>query len=158
MGKQIKVLAFKAKNQSCGYLPDSSSTTFDKLNVREGRYAMWGPLHILSKVDGNGKPTPALVQTVVSQFTYDGLAAADKQAMIDLEISSHVIPQCAMKVARTEEMGAETLSTPDTPCGCYFEKQANGAASSACTTCSDDTACAGSAAAPKCRYGFCEAN
>jgi ABC-type phosphate transport system substrate-binding protein len=157
MGKQLKVLAFKDHGQSCGYLPDSSSTTYDKLNVRQGRYAIWGPLHIIAKVGGDGKPSSPLAASVISNLTFDGLSTADKQAMIDLETGAHVIPQCAMQVSRTAEVGTQTLSTPDEPCGCYFEKKASGSPTSSCTVCSDDTACAGTAATPKCRYGFCEA-
>src|SRR5580658_1816174 len=48
----VKELAFQAKGQSCGYLPDSSATTFDKLNVREGRYVIWGPGHYITAVTG----------------------------------------------------------------------------------------------------------
>ena len=55
----MKVLAFQADQvagQTCGYFPDSTANTFDKLNVRQGRYDIWGPLHFITAVDGGGNP------------------------------------------------------------------------------------------------------
>ena len=155
---KVKVLAYQHKGQSCGYLPDSTAMAKDKINVREGRYAIWGPLHLVTNVDGQGMPTgntAASVIALINEFTRNGLAAADVKAAIDVEIAAHVIPQCAMKVARTSEIGAEMSFQPDVPCGCYFESQTGGASAS-CKTCTMDTDCT---AAPNthCRYGYCEA-
>src|SRR5262249_38272776 len=47
----VKILAYQHYKQECAWLPDSSSTSFDKINVRDGHYPIWGPLHLLSKVD-----------------------------------------------------------------------------------------------------------
>jgi hypothetical protein len=52
----IKPLAFQAAGQSCAFYPDSSSAAADKLNVRQGRYDIWGPEHLVVNVDGTGNP------------------------------------------------------------------------------------------------------
>ncbi len=53
---KLKTLAYQHTGQSCGYLPDSTATAIDKINVRQGRYAIWGPLHFFVNVDANGNP------------------------------------------------------------------------------------------------------
>ena len=52
----VRPLAFQATGQTCSYLPDSTSshTTTDKINVRQGRYDIWGPEHLVTPVDGTG--------------------------------------------------------------------------------------------------------
>ncbi|HSY22495.1 MAG TPA: hypothetical protein VK841_10300 [Polyangiaceae bacterium] len=55
---KLKILAYQHAGQPCGYLPDSAATAKDKLNVRQGRYAAWGPLHFYYNVDGAGNPLP----------------------------------------------------------------------------------------------------
>ncbi len=52
----IKPLAFQATGQSCAFYPDSSSSAADKLNVRQGRYDIWGAEHMVAYVDGSGNP------------------------------------------------------------------------------------------------------
>jgi hypothetical protein len=52
----VKILPYQHAGQSCGYLPDSTSQSPDRINVRQGRYAIWGPLHFIVKVDSNGYP------------------------------------------------------------------------------------------------------
>lgn len=150
----IKVLAFQAKNQMCGYLPDSSSTSFDKVNVREGRYDIWGPVHFVTAVDGQGKPSNANVAAVMNRITRTGITDADKKAMIDAEAAAHTVPQCAMHVKRTKEVDTQASYQPDEPCGCYFESKAGSGASASCKTCTTDSDCSGGT--PKCRYGYCE--
>jgi ABC-type phosphate transport system substrate-binding protein len=150
----LKILAYQHTGQKCGYYPDSSSTTFDKLNVRQGRYAIWGPLHLVAAVDGQGVPTNASAKTVINYFTRNGLNKADTKSMIDGEIAAHAVPQCAMQVSRNAEIGAEASYAPVGACGCYFESKV-GTASAGCHTCNMDTDCSGTT--PKCNYGYCEA-
>jgi ABC-type phosphate transport system substrate-binding protein len=159
----LKILAFQAKNQTCGYLPDSDATHFDKINVRQGRYDIWGPLHLLVAVDGSGNPTNAGVATIIKYLSLDAsLATTDAQNVIQADSKAHVIPQCAMQVSRSAEV------TPDSPgmasyqppmgCGCYYESLKNGGQgySKYCTTCTTATDCKNSSY-PKCNFGFCEA-
>src|SRR5262249_66286 len=56
-GKGINVLGFKAYGQHSAFYPDSSSTSFDKQNVRDGHYTLWSPTVYITKVDGSNAPT-----------------------------------------------------------------------------------------------------
>ena len=152
---KLNILAFKAFGQTCGYLPDSTATSFDKINVRDGHYPVWGPLHFYTKIDATTKvPTNPDAKNFVGYF--DGSVATPTGVnLMDLEITSHTVPQCAMKVKRSSELGALASFQPDVPCGCYFEKKATGTAPAACTVCTDDAGCTGTA--KHCRFGFCEA-
>jgi len=153
MGRQLKTLAYRHKGQSCGYYPDSSSTVYDKRNVREGRYPLWGPFHVVTKVDASGAPTNARVAQLVNVLERRGISEAEKQSMTDAEIAAHAVPVCAMKVQRTSEMELPRPFTPAEPCGCYFDSKTGGD-TAACTACTMDTQCSGTT--PKCRFGFCE--
>jgi hypothetical protein len=158
----LKVLAFQAKNQSCGYLPDSDQQHYEKINVRQGRYDIWGPLHMVTAVNGS-TPANTSVATVLKYLQLDtSLATTDAQTVIKADAGAHVIPQCAMQVSRSAEV------TPDNPgmasyqppmgCGCYYESLVNGgqAYSKYCKTCTAATDCTNSSY-PKCNFGFCEA-
>ena len=135
----ISKLAFQATGQTCAFYPDSASGTHDKINVREGRYDVWGPLHVMAKVAA-GVPTSAAAKSVL-----DGLAAPDT-ALIDAEVAASVTPVCAMHASCDEEMGPISSFMPDTPCGCYFDKKATGSTTcTACTTATAATDCSASA-------------
>jgi hypothetical protein len=145
----VKILAFQDKGSSCAYFPDSTDKTYDKINVRNGIYPFFGPLHLIADTT----PT-ANVTTVLSYFTRTGLTAAQKKTMIDNEVAAFTIPQCAMKVSRTAEVTPALSITPydsPEPCGCYFEYKATGKTS--CTQCTDNGPCGSG----QCRYGYCEA-
>jgi len=105
------------------------------------------------EVDATKKPTNADAAKFIGYFTGDVKPPANVNLM-DLEITSHTVPACAMKVQRTTELGDTTPYTPKEPCGCYFERKANG--STKCDACAMDTDCTGSA--KHCRFGYCEAN
>jgi hypothetical protein len=143
----LTILAYQHFGQTCGYLPDSSSGKFDKINVREGRYAIWGPIHMLTKTAA-GVPTNADVKTVMDYLTEK---VDPPQSVLDAEIAAHTVPQCAMKVKRTAETGTPASFSPDKPCGCYFEFK-NGS-TPACAQCNETTPCATGV----CRHGYCEA-
>ena len=55
----LRILAFQDTGQLAGYYPDSSVTTRDKRNVRDGHYAIWGPLHLFTRLGANGYPASA---------------------------------------------------------------------------------------------------
>jgi len=73
--------------------------------------------------------------------------------LIKIEAQHHAVPQCAMRVMRTQEMGPTMPFAPAGACGCYYEKLATGA--TACKPCTVAGDCSGSAAV--CSYGYCEA-
>jgi hypothetical protein len=160
----LKILAYQAKDQTCGYLPDSDATHYDKINVRQGRYDIWGPLHLVAAVDASGNPTDANVKTIISMITANGLTDAQYTTLIGADAGAHVIPQCAMQVSRSAEVspitgGGMASYQPPEGCGCYYETLVNGNAtySKYCKTCTADTDCASTASYPKCHFGYCEA-
>jgi hypothetical protein len=155
---KLKILAYQHYGQYTGFWPDKSATSFDKINVRDGHYPIWGPLHIYAKVDTvSKKPTKKEVADLVGYF--DGSVAAPTiplgggktGSLIEREISNYNVPQCAMKVSRTTELGDMVPYTPAAPCGCFFDFKATGATS--CTACTSDATCG----TGKCRNGYCEA-
>jgi ABC-type phosphate transport system substrate-binding protein len=143
----LRILAFKAYGQSCGYLPDSTPNTRDKMNVRDGHYPIWGPVHLFARTTG-GVPNTA-AGAFVGRFA---TARVDK-TLLDAIISKGLVPQCAMHVTRTEEMGPMASFQPQFQCGCYFDFKANGATS--CKACAGPADCSG--ATPACNFGYCEA-
>ncbi len=180
-GNTIRPLSFQAHGQSCGYLPDSALGANDKINVRQGRYALWGPEHMVVNVDGSGNPvgmnsnTTAVV-TLINALNSTSLAPAsasvdggttldDAQvgAIIDAISAppagfiAGVVPQCAMQVQRSAEVGAEASYQPPAACSCRFLAAATGTATgcTACTSANASTVCTGST--PACHYGYCEA-
>jgi hypothetical protein len=142
----VRELMFQEAGQSCGYLPDSSPESFDKANVRDGHYPIWGPIHLLT-ANPNGVPSQA-ASALVTQFAVPRL----DHALLDAIIASGYIPPCAMKVERATEMGPIMSYQPQFGCGCYFDSQVNG--KSSCASCNGPADCPSSA--PACNYGYCE--
>jgi hypothetical protein len=168
--QQVKILAFQATGQTCGYLPDSTAASFDKINVREGRYDIWGPLHFITAISGGvpvGTANPgtagnAAVQAFINLVTMPTgstiLSDDQKKSVISSAANAHVVSQCAMRVRRTAEVGPEASFLPPESCSCYWESVATGAAPSSCTTCTSTSQCTSVSSTSTCRYGFCEAN
>jgi hypothetical protein len=146
----VRPLAFQPSSSSCGQLPDSTAGAFDKANVRSGEYPLWGRVHYFAHVGGGGAVVGAGAATVVGNLTGMSPAPAGFNEL-DVEIASHWVPQCSMKVTRTSEMGALAPFSPADPCTCYFEQKTTGATS--CTSCTSDASCGSST---HCHHGFCE--
>jgi hypothetical protein len=142
----LRELLFQEYGGACGYLPDSSPTSFDKANVLDGHYPIWGPIHLFTS-NANAVPSAA-AGALVTQFAVPRLA----QPLLDAIIGSGYIPQCAMKVQRTEEMGPLSSYQPKFGCSCYYQAKVNG--KSTCTPCNGPGDCPTSA--PACNYGYCE--
>jgi hypothetical protein len=149
----VKALAFRAKNQHYAYWPDSTLSSKDKRNVREGRYFIWGYVHILTAVDGSGVPTSAGAKYFTDLMAGTLSPAPAGFDVIDSTVDSHLVPSCAMKVTRDIEGGPMRPNAPAAPCGCYFDNRATGTAPAGCTACSAASPCATGV----CRRGFCEA-
>jgi len=178
----VKPLAFQATEQACAYYADSDLNHFDKINVREGRYAIWGAEHFVAAVDGSGNPvanpqtssnpvpsTNAGVQKVLAYIGHatsgslpfpaaTALTPAELEAVIKAESSAHFIPDCAMQVSRTAELAGEASYQPKEGCGCYFESLTGKGTtlSTYCTTCTTASDCH-DASYPACNFGYCEA-
>jgi len=150
----VRILAYQHYGQSCGYWPDSSVTSFDKMNVRIGRYPIWGPLHMLTKVNSSGDPRSEAAADLIGYVS--GTKLLSDVNIVDLEIGANLVPQCAMQVTRTSELGALASFQPTNACGCYFDSlKGDDGAPSSCDSCNTDDDCSGST--PKCSYGYCEA-
>ncbi len=152
----VTALAFRAFKQMRAYWPDSTVTSRDKRNVRDGRYGIWGYVHMLAKVTGATATDPA------AQFFIDMLQGNLQSppaglSSIDVTIAGHLTPTCAMHVTHDIEGAPSKPYTDPAPCDCYFETHATGTTPASCTACTADTDCT-SGTATHCRYGFCESN
>jgi len=150
--EKVSVLAYRAYKQRYAYFPDSTPTSFDKKNLRDGHYTPWAPTVYITAVDAQNVPTGqraklfvdlVLGNTITPKPDVDGLATV---------ISKGLIPDCAMKVSRQFEGGNLSLYTPAAACSCYYESKVQGSKAT-CTACTDDGPCNGGT----CRRGVCEA-
>ena len=150
--QQIHVLAYRHYGQTCAVYPDSTETNRDKSNVRDGHYTLWGPLHLSAHLDANGFVSTPNAKRVVNYFT--GITPPPSGLdLIETEALNNLVPQCAMKVTRSTEMGPLSPFAAQNACGCYFEQKATG--QTACTKCTTSAGCP--ASAPACSFGYCEA-
>jgi hypothetical protein len=143
----LRVLAFQQRGQTYGYLPDSTVDTYDKANVRDGHYPIWGAIHLMAATQ-NGVPSQA-ASAFITQFTVPKL----ERELVSAIIESGFVPSCAMKVNHASELGALVSFKPAFGCGCFYDNQVNGKTS--CKTCGGPADCPTSA--PACNYGYCEA-
>ncbi|MDB4990108.1 MAG: hypothetical protein JWN04_5286, partial [Myxococcaceae bacterium] len=157
----VRTLAFKAPGQDCAYSPDSEFTgtnSTDKKNLREGRYFLWNPHHFYAKVDPTTKKVvdPNLAKFIdIMTSTADlpaSTTADSTPTFLDLQIKNGNVPQCAMHVTRTGDVGPLSSFQPDKSCSCYFDYKTTN--STSCKACSANTDCPASASS--CNYGFCE--
>ena len=143
----LHIVAFQARQQLRAYYPDSAANARDKINVRDGHYAIWGPIHFFAQVTNN-IPSPA-AGALVLRFTSPRL----ERPLLDAIIKIGLVPPCAMKVQRRTEMGPIEAFAPSYQCGCYFEATINGKAPDGCKACVTATDCS---AAQDCNEGYCE--
>jgi len=147
----LKALGFQANGQSCAYLPDSSLTTRDKINVRDGHYPLWGRIHFFTALT-NGMPSSPVAAAFLFLFTSPAL---DPDILAAL-IKAGWVPPCAMKVRRNTDLGDFTYyDPPPVACGCAFEAQVGvDPLRQECTTCTSSSDCPQNR--PSCNYGYCE--
>ncbi|WP_394822527.1 hypothetical protein [Pendulispora albinea] len=153
---KVKLLAFRAAKQRYAYYPDSTPTSFDKRNLRDGHYFPWSPTVYIAPVAPGGDPAQPVPSKAVTKRFVElvlGHTPATDLDGLSVVVSKGLVPNCAMKVTRPAD-GAplSTFEHPE-PCGCYYEaKVPNG--STSCKACDgSDNACNGG----KCRHGYCEA-
>ncbi len=145
----VRTLAYQHTDQSCGYWPDSTVTSFDKANVRDGHYWLWSPARLIVPVGSDGQPSNPLTRELVNYW--NGSVETPEVPFTEVQIRSRSIPQCAMQVWRNGDLGALYSRAPSAPCNCLFSQIATG--STTCAPCSATTACATGV----CRHGYCEA-
>lgn len=144
----VKTLAYQAKGQSCGYYPDSTSSAWDKRNVRDGHYFLWAPQHFFAKQSGG------VVSSAGAKLLLDLVAGTQPVPGFDLvkiESQASTIPKCAMQVTRTGDLGPLARYAPAEPCGCYYESFTPGGTQ--CAACDATNPCASGSA---CHFGYCE--
>jgi hypothetical protein len=147
----VHALAFRAFKQLKSYWPDSTQTSFDKKNVRDGHYPLWSFVEYLAPQKQGGGALNDNAQLIIDLLAGKSVSLTPAFETLDLVIAAGLVPACAMKVTRTVEGGDMSAASPDQPCTCYYENKVNG--STSCTVCTDDSACGSG----KCRHGFCEA-
>jgi len=144
----LKALYLQSKDQKAGFLPDSQPTTFDKRNVRDGHYTLWGYVHLFAALDSNGGLMSPAAKALVLLLTVPQI----EQKLLDKIIDASLTPQCAMQVSRTTEVGPFSIRQ-GTQCGCYFDARKTGRTD--CQMCTTAEDCPGK---HPCRYGYCEQN
>ena len=147
----VRVLAYQDRRETCAVFPDSDEYANDKVNVRSGKYPIWGPLHVFTRVNASGFPVNAKAGEVVGYLSGTRPAPAGLD-LVKIEAQRHAIPQCAMRVMRKQEMGPPMAIAPAGACGCYYEKVAGG--TPPCNSCTVAADCP--SGAPVCSYGYCE--
>jgi len=149
----LKLLAFKTFGQKYAYYPDSTVTSFDKRNVRDGHYAPWAPTPYISKITAGTTTFADPKARRVFELVMGTRTGDDVEGLL-YPIQSGLVPECAMKVTRASDGADFTFSNHPAPCACYYEKNVP-QGSTACTACTvgNDAPCNGG----KCRLGYCEA-
>jgi hypothetical protein len=149
---KLNALAFEAFGQKKAYYADSTSDAFDKRNVRDGHYVVWGPEHFFVAVDTN----KAITNAKAAKFTgwVNGTMTTTAFNFVDIEATANVIPQCAMKVSRAQDGGNVAHYTPAMPCGCRWESVATKTPTPpGCMACTMNSDCG---TGKTCSYNFCE--
>jgi hypothetical protein len=147
---KVRTLAFKASGQDCAHFPDSTATSSDKKNLREGRYFLWNAHHFFARLNAQKQIANPNVAKFINIFTSKERLPG-QETYIELLIANGNVPECAMKVTRDGDMGPLASFQPDNPCHCYFDQKTTG--QTACKACTIDSDCnAGSS----CSHGYCE--
>lgn len=148
----VSILAFKDEGQTCAYFPDSTQSARDKINVRDGHYALWGPEHMFAQVNSQGQPLSANGRLFIG-YVSGTLPPPGSIDVVALFAQVNVVPECAMRVSRTSELGPMTSFAPTGSCGCYFDVLTTG--TTKCASCTAASDCPSTA--PVCSpHQFCE--
>ncbi|MGN6106634.1 MAG: hypothetical protein ACTHU0_16125 [Kofleriaceae bacterium] len=142
----LHALAFRAKGQYAAYYPDSTSTSRDKKNVRDGHYTVWSPTIWMDTTSG-GQPVKPDARYIVDLIAGHSVTPAPSFDMIKIIADVGLTPDCAMGVTRSFEGGPLSRYEPSESCVCKYESLVD---TSSCETCT--TTCASGV----CRNGFCE--
>lgn len=161
-GMGVNVLAFAAFGQSQAFYPDSTTTSFDKQNIRDGHYTLWSPTVYITPIDPSGAPTNAAVK-YITDLVLGNPGASPPGGLVDggtpidglgTVVNVGLTPNCAMQVQRAGDGAPLAPYTPSAPCTCYFLSKVPQAAAlpASCVACSSTSPCATGA----CFNGYCE--
>jgi hypothetical protein len=147
---KLNVLAYKSKGQYYAYYPDSTSTSFDKKNVRDGHYTVWSPTIWMDAIDATTMiPDSATARYIIDIIAGHSVTPAPSFDTIAPIASVGLVPNCAMRVKREFEGGDLSLYSPAESCTCKYESVVD---TTSCATCSESTPCTSGT----CRNGYCE--
>jgi ABC-type phosphate transport system substrate-binding protein len=137
----IKVLAYQHTGQTCGYWPDSTIDAFDKVNIRNGQYWLWSPVHFYAAVNTSNQITDANTASFIGLFTGATTPPAGV-SVFGAEVAAYTVPNCAMHAWRNGDLAPPISYAPPVPCSCEFDFAVNNSSKPAsCTTCALDTDC-----------------
>ncbi len=145
----LKSLAYRAQGQYAAYYADSTSSAFDKKNLRDGHYTVWSPTIWMDTVDANNNPVKPDARYVIDLIAGKSVTPAQSFDMIAVISAVGLVPDCAMGVKRTFEGGPLSLYSPAQSCVCKYESLVS---TSSCQACSGTQACGTGV----CRNNFCE--
>jgi ABC-type phosphate transport system substrate-binding protein len=119
----LNSLAFQGFHQFGAFYADSTSTSFDKRNVRNGHYVNWGYLHMVTHLDATSTMTPTAKKFIDWVTGNTGATGTPSPFgdITDIIIQAKMVPTCAMKVSRQSEGGALSTFTPAADCSAKFE-------------------------------------
>jgi hypothetical protein len=155
----IKMLAFKAFGQNLAYYADSSASSFDKQNVRDGHYTLWSPTVYITKVDASNVPVKPEIKYFIDLVLGKPSATPPAGATVFDALADVVkvglIPDCAMNVTRGEDGGNLSPYTPAASCTCFYLSKITGASGTpaGCAACTVGADCSGG---KSCNHGYCE--
>ena len=110
---QMSELAFEWYGQTKAYYADSDPSAYDRRNVRDGHYAIWGYEHMLATVDGSGAITNPKAANFIGWI--NGTKVDPSFDPVVVEAGAGTIPTCAMKVQRYVDGGPLDDYTPADP-------------------------------------------
>lgn len=150
---KMNALAFRAFNQTNAYYADSTATAIDKRNVRDGHYAIQGPLNFFAPLTA-GAPAPLAKKTIDYISGAVPIDPAKPNGYVDIVANAGDVPTCAMTVQIAPNgTGYFSAYKPAVACGCYFESVVTKTSPATCTPCTATTTCP---AGTTCQTGFCE--
>jgi hypothetical protein len=145
-------LAYQHFGQTAGYYPSSSLGSNDMQNTRDGHYMIQGPVHMVTRVSG-GSPVNPDAKILIDYLT--GATIPTSFDLISLEAGKSIVPDCAMRVKRDEEIGPFMSYMPPASCECKFLFETTQSVPDECGTgCTSNGDC--TSARPQCNYGYCE--
>jgi hypothetical protein len=150
---KMNAVAFRAFNQTKAYYADSTATAIDKRNVRDGHYAIQGPVNFFAPLTA-GQPAP-LVKKVLDYITGTApLDPAKPNTYVDVVANAGNVPTCAMTVqVAPNSTGYFAPFKPAVSCGCYFESVVTKSSPATCTPCTSSATCP---TGTSCQTGYCE--
>ena len=145
----ISELAFRAFHQYAAYYPDSTSTSRDKKNVRDGHYTVWAPTEWMYNTDGSGNAVKPDARYVVDMIAGKEVTPAPDFDPNVFAARVGLVPDCAMRVQRPADGAPLSVYKPSASCTCSFEAAVD---TTQCATCDANNPCASGV----CRRGYCE--